>query len=71
MKLTDLANKVQRHSKCSFWYCLRQDHLGNQYCTFHYPFEMNDRTYIKYNNPTSKRPEIAAKRNGPRVNRYQ
>ena len=29
-----LLNTVQRHSKCRSYYCLRQDQMGNQYCTF-------------------------------------
>ena len=72
----NLVNTVQRHSKCSSYYCLRQDQLGNQYCRFHYPFEMNDKTYIQYDKVTSRgesyfRPEVVAKRNDPRVNRHQ
>ena len=72
----NLVNTVQRRSKCSLYYCLRQDQLGNQYCRFQYPFEMNDKTYLKYNKVTSRgesyfRPEIVAKRNDPRINRQQ
>lgn len=71
-----LVNMVQRHSKCSSYYCLRQDQLGNQHCRFHYPFEMNDKKYIKCNKAISRResylrPEIVAKCNDPRVNRHQ
>ena len=40
----NLVNAVQRDSKCSLYYCSRQDQSGNQYCRFHYPFEMNDKT---------------------------
>ena len=72
----DLVNTVERHSKCSSHCCLRQDILGNQYYRFYYPFEMNNKTYIKYNKVTSRgeshfKPEIVTKRNDPRVNRHQ
>ena len=74
--LKPTVHPCQRHSKCSSYYCLRKDQLGNQYCRFHYPFEMNDKTYIQYDKVTSRgesyfRPEVVAKRNDPRVNRHQ
>ena len=62
----NLVDTVQRDSKCSLYYCSRQDQLGNQYCRFHYPFEMNDKT--KYKKVTSRgesyfKAEIVTKRN--------
>ena len=72
----DLVNTVQRHTKCNSAYCLRVDSDGNQYCRFHYPFDIQDKTFIKYNENKRKigseiTPEIVAKRNDSRVNRHQ
>ena len=36
----NLVDTVQRDSKCSLYCSSRQDQLGNQYCRFHYPFEI-------------------------------
>ena len=72
----NLLNTVQRHTKCNSEYCLRTNIEGEQYCRFHYPFELQDRTHIKYQKLTTKsgtviRPEIVAQRNDARLNRHQ
>ena len=69
-------NSVQRHSKCSSAYCLRVNKDNDQYCRFHFPFDLTNGTFIRYNKVNSKtglffRPEIVAKRNDSRVNRHQ
>ena len=73
---SNLVNTVQRHSKCNSAYCLKIDSEGNQFCRFHYPFELQEFTHIKYNEISKKlgsdiRAEIVAKRNDSRVNRHQ
>lgn len=72
----DLVNSVQRHSKCSPTYCLREDDQWNQYYRFHYPFPLESRTYLRYNEVPMKggkhfKVEIVAESNCPRVNRHQ
>lgn len=72
----DLVNSVQKHTKCNPGYCLRVDTDGEQKCRFGYPLELNEETYIKFNEITRKtgkevRPEIVGKRNDSRVNRHQ
>lgn len=71
-----LLNSVQRHTKCNSGYVLRTNSEGEQYCRFHYPFELQDETRFHYKKVTNKsgttiRPELIAKRNDPRLNRHQ
>ena len=57
-------------------YCLKTDAGGNQFCRFKYPFDLQQKTFIKYNEISRKnsievRPEIIARRNDSRLNRHQ
>ena len=72
----DIVNSVQRYSKCNSAYSLREDKQRNQYCRFHYPFDINQETYISYTEMPNKgekhfKAEVVAQRNDPRVNRHQ
>ena len=70
------VNFVQRHSKCNSAYYLRENDLGNPYCTFHHLFALESRTYLRYQEVLRKgekhfRGKKVAERNDPRVNRHQ
>ena len=43
----DLANSVQRHTKCSSAYCLRNKN-GQQECRFKFPFECSEKTHLAF-----------------------
>ena len=72
----DLANSVQRHTKCSSAYCLRNKN-GQQKCRFNFPFECTDKTHVVFERKKLKSgeeryvPNIVLKRNDPRMNRHQ
>ena len=72
----DLANSVQRHTKCSSAYCLRNKN-GQQKCRFNFPFECTDKTHLVFERKKLKSgeeryvPNIVLKRNDPRMNRHQ
>ena len=72
----DIVNSVQRDSKCNSAYCLRENKQGNQYCRFHYLFDINKETYISLTEMPNKggkhfKAEVVAQRNDLRVNRHQ
>ncbi|XP_066914869.1 uncharacterized protein [Clytia hemisphaerica] len=72
----DLANSVQRHTKCSSAYCLRTKN-DKQECRFKFPFECCEKTHLTFEKVKLKGggekyvPNIVLKRNDPRMNRHQ
>ncbi|XP_066915540.1 uncharacterized protein [Clytia hemisphaerica] len=72
----DLANSVQRHTKCSSAYCLRTKN-DKQECRFKFPFESCEKTHLIFEKLKLKGgkekyvPNIVLKRNDPRMNRHQ
>ena len=73
----NLLNCVQRHTKCSSAYCLKQKKDGSQYCRFDYPIDTCKETHIEFENVHTKdsseryRAKIVTARNDTRLNRHQ
>ena len=74
----DLLNTVQRHTRCSTKYCLRQKHDENHLqCRFNFPFECCAKTKLEFEQVHTKdktiqyRAKIITKRNDPRLNNHQ
>ena len=72
----DLANSVQRHTKCSSAYCLRTKN-DKQECRFKFPFGCCEKTHLSFEKVKLRGggekyvPNIVLKRNDPRMNRHQ
>jgi len=75
---SELLN-VQRHTKCNSAYCLRFDKAKHEsYCRFNFPFDISEKTEIRYEKISSKfdakndmyRPVVVLKRNDPHLNRH-
>ena len=74
----DLVNTVQRHSKCSTSYCLRQkEGEVDLKCRFNFPFENRLQTELQFEEINSRncqknyRAKLMTKRNDPRLNSNQ
>ena len=74
----DLLNTVQRHTRCSTYYCLRKNsNNSNLKCRFNFPFEHSPQTKLEFEQVHTKstephyRAKIVTKRNDSRLNNYQ
>lgn len=66
--VTQLANTVQRHTKCSS-HCLRMDKKTKKLvCRFHFPYDFCERSKIILNE--KKEFELVTKRNDSLMNKY-
>ncbi|XP_054257274.1 uncharacterized protein LOC128982231 [Macrosteles quadrilineatus] len=67
--LSELVNKVQRHTRCSTSYCLRKNKRTNQLeCRYKFPFDLSDITHV-YTNEKGVM-ELVTKRNDALLNKY-
>lgn len=62
--LAQLLNKVQRHTKCSVGYCLK-----NNKCRFKFPKEQQEHSSLKFSEE-KKEMEFEPARNDPLMNKY-
>ena len=62
----ELINKLQRHTRCSTSYCLREKKNSEPVCRFGYPKELSGQTYIRDDN--HGQPELVSARNDPYIN---
>ena len=70
---TNLVNTVQRHTRCSPAYCIKQKQNQQQpQCRFGYPKECTEQTDISFEQLTNGelRATLTTKRNDPRVNSH-
>ena len=74
----DLLNTVQRHTRCSTYYCLRKNsNNSNLKCRFNFPFEHSPQTKLEFEQVHTKstephyRAKIVTKRNDSRLNNHQ
>ena len=73
----DLLNLVQRHSHRSTSYCLRKKGDGELKCRFKFPFDLCEKTELKFEEIRSKdntikyQAKIVTKRNDSRLNAHQ
>ncbi|XP_020897308.2 uncharacterized protein LOC110236158 [Exaiptasia diaphana] len=74
----NLLNSVQRHTRCSTSYCLRQNGENSELlCRFKYPFDLANKTHLVFEPVNSKdksikyRAKLVTKRNDSRLNNHQ